>query len=173
MAMESWEIVILTGIVSMVSAIISSFVTTKLTQKNEIRKRILEERTKLYFEIFPKIDTLINHPENIAYEKYWVEFMHLKAKMKLLASKTTFREYEKLFNLLADSVNAIDIYDGMKRGEDCSNFDQESLSKINPLDFKLSLHEFEKKYLPNRDTTRLYIQELYEAMRMDLGSNLD
>ncbi len=170
--MDGWRIVVLSGIVSLVTAILSTVITTGLTRKSEIRMHILEERTKFYFEIFPIIDTLINYPENIYNEDYWDEFMSFKAKMKLLASKKTFKEYERLFIFMTDSVNALDIYDGIKCEENPSTFCQEALAKIDQSDFKLARDEFVNKYLPDRDITQRYVENLYKAMRIDLGSNL-
>ena len=170
--MERWEIVLLTGGVSLITAVLTSWVTTWLTRRNEVRKHIMEKRTEFYFEIFPVIDTLVNHVDNILHDEYWDEFMRLKAKMKLLASQETFKMYEKLFVLLAEAVSAFDIYTGIRRGEDTVNYDQESLAKIDRADFALSVPDFAMKHLPDKNLVRQYIQELYEAMRKDLGSNL-
>lgn len=170
--MNEWKIVLLTGAISLITSLLTSRITLAVTQKNEVKKHILEERTKFYFEYFPVVDLLLNHPEKVFDRSYTDKFFSYKARMKLLASKKTFSVYEQLFSIVAESTNAFDIYCGYQNGEDGSYFDQEDFAKLDKKDLQLSCEEFQQKHLPDRKEIDPYIQALYQEMRNDLGSNL-
>ena len=169
--METWEITILTGCVSIISGVVASFVTSKITHRNEVKNHILQERTKFYLDSFPLIDLLINKEKNICDYEYMTDFISLKANMKLLSSKQTFEAYGKVFDLVIGAYNAIDIYNGYKNNEDISKFSKEDYAKVKG-DMSLSESEYLEKYMPDRDKLIKLIDDLYEEMRNDLGSNM-
>lgn len=171
MEIDEWAIILLTGIVSLFTSIVTSRITLTVTHKNEIRKHILEERTKFYFEIFPVIDILINAPGKVFDYSYMEKFISYKARMKLLASKKVFMKYQKLFDYVIQLFNFYDIYEGYNSSEPCS-FDEDNFSKLDKEDLKLTEAAFQQKYLPDRSKIDVLTQELYEAMRSDLGSNM-
>lgn len=172
MELSQWQILIISGIISIITSILIECIASLLKSKNEIRKHILEERTKFYFEFFPAVDLLINHPEKVFDHAYMNEFLSYKARMKLLSSKKTFAAYQKLFELAIEPYNAFDIYDGYQKGEEMSNFDQKNFDKLDKKDFDLSEEKFLQKYLPDRKEIEKCILALYQGMRTDLGSNI-
>ena len=44
--MEEWQIVLLTGGISIVSSIITALITLTITHKNEVKKLVLEKRAE-------------------------------------------------------------------------------------------------------------------------------
>ncbi len=170
--MEEWAVILLTGLISLVTSVVTSRITLSVTQKNDVRKHILQERTDLYLELFPVIDELVNWPENVFDDEYMDEFISYKADMKLLASSETFKAYIALFDVVIEPYNFADIYTGYKNGEDTSDFNPEIFSKLKKEDLDLEPEEFADKFMPDRDKICRLIQNLYQKMREDLGSNI-
>ena len=50
--MEEWQIVLLTGGISIVSSITTALITLSRTHRNEVKKLVLEKRSALYFEFY-------------------------------------------------------------------------------------------------------------------------
>ena len=50
--MNEWQIVLLTGIVTIITSIITALITLSITHRNEVKKLVLEKRAELYFEFY-------------------------------------------------------------------------------------------------------------------------
>ncbi len=169
--MDQWEVVILSGLLSLIVSIATAWITATIARKNDVRKLILEERSKQYFEIYPLIDELISNIHKVYDEEYMQAFISQKAKMKLLASQKTFRAYSVIFQMVIDAYNAYDIYCGYHQNEKRSCFDDEDYRRVEA-NLALSEMDFKKYYLPDRNMITEKIQDLYMQMRNDLGSNV-
>lgn len=85
--MEMKEI-ILSGVISIITAAITGWISGKQAYRKEIKKSIYEERQKLYIEIFSLMEQLQYKPFLIYnYEKFILPFRQLKAKTNLYASR--------------------------------------------------------------------------------------
>lgn len=102
--MDDWQIVLLTGCVSVVVSIVTACITISLTHRNEVKKFILEERTELYFEVYSFIEKLLNDESKIYDDGYIESLLKFKPKMKLLASVETMEEFKSLFKNYYDTL---------------------------------------------------------------------
>lgn len=182
--MENWKTILLTGIISLITSIVTSRITLAVTRKNEIRKHILEERTEFYLKIFPVIDILINHPEKIYEQSYINNFLEYKAQVKLLASNRTFVAYKNLFDLVIKPYNIYDRYctdhdprsdpslSECKRDPNGKEFEISHIKESDIEVFEFGLEKVKEENLPSRDDIEKCILDLYQEMRTDLGSNI-
>ncbi len=170
--MNDWQIALMTAGIALVASVITSIVTLKLTQKNDIRSHVLEQRTDLYLKFFSVVDVLSSDPYKVFDKKYMDDFMSYKAEMKLFSSRKTFQKYVNLFELVMKPFNFYDIYIGFQKGEDPTTFYANTYSCMDKEDFQLSAYDFQDKYVPDRKQLSESMQCLYESMRCDLGSNI-
>ena len=170
--MTNWEIVLLTGLVTVVTSVITSLITLSFTRKNEIRKKVLKERTAMYLDFYSVTDGFINHPRLVFDEACMKEFLSYKPKMKLLSSNITYPIYTELFQTMIEPYNFYDVYIGKQNNENLSCFDTETVEKMNEEDFKLTSEEFINRYCPDSKKIDSLIEKLYQSMRKDLGSDI-
>ena len=80
--------VILSGIVSIIAAAITGWISGKQAYRKEIKKSIYEEKQKLYIEIFSLMEQLQYKPYLIYnYDQFIQPFRQIKAKTNLYASR--------------------------------------------------------------------------------------
>lgn len=58
--MNEWQIVLLTGVVTIVTSIVTALITMSITHRNEVRKLVLEKRAELYFEFYDEAEHLLH-----------------------------------------------------------------------------------------------------------------
>ena len=56
--MNELKIVLLTGLLTISSSIITALITLKVTHRNEVKKHIWEKRAELYFEFYDEAEKL-------------------------------------------------------------------------------------------------------------------
>lgn len=141
----------------------TSVITLKVTQNNNVKKHILEKRTEFYLEVFPLIDLIINEYNFVFDFDYMEKFIDSKSTMKLLASRRTHEEYSKLFNYLIDNYNQY-----------CEFYNQyeNSDKKISKKEFEDKINEYIEEHQLDRDCLDTLVSNLYQEMRNDLGSNM-
>ena len=112
--MEEWQIVLLTGGISIVSSIVSSIITALITHfcthRNEVKKLVLEERSALYFEFYDVAEKLLHNNNKIYDSEYIQTLLQFKPKMKLLSSKNTVETFKAFFELVTKKYEAYRAY---------------------------------------------------------------
>ena len=177
------EQVILSAILTLTASILTAFLTSKITRDNEMRKIIHQKRLELYLEVFEQVELLLKDWKKIFDKEYFEKIASYKSRMKLLASEKTTEEYKKYYEALRTSVNAYKKFkddNDPDRAEDMYEEDEDGTiyQVYYPTDedyseygYKIDCYEKEqKKRMP---LMREYIQKIVDAMRTDLGSNLD
>ncbi len=161
--MQEWTVIVITGFISLVVSIVTSVITLKVTRNNDVKKHILEKRTEFYLDVFPLIDLIINEYDFVFDFDYMKEFIDSKSTMKLLASKKTHKEYNKLFQYLIHSYNQY-----------CEFYNQyeDSDKRISKKEFEEKNNEYIKEHQLDRDYLDILVSNLYQEMRNDLGSNM-
>ena len=53
--MNEWQIVLLTGVMTIITSIITALITLSITHRNEVKKLVLEKRAELYFEFYDDV----------------------------------------------------------------------------------------------------------------------
>ena len=182
MTPEQIETVVLSTILTVAASLLTAFLTSKITRDNEMRKIIHEKRLELYLEVFEQVELPLKNWKNILDKEYFEKIASYKSRMKLLASEKTTQEYKNYYEALRTSVNA---YKKFKDDNDPQNNavyqtdeDGELVQVYSPTvddyeeyDNKIERYEKEQKkkvHLIHED-----IQKIVDAMRTDLGSNLD
>ena len=115
-------------------------------------------------------------------KEYFEKIASYKSKMKLLASEKTTQEYKNYYEALRTSVNA---YKKFKDDNDPQNNyvyqqdeDGEWVQVCSPTvedyeEYANKIDCYEKEQKKNIPLMKEYIQKIVDAMRTDLGSNLD
>ena len=160
--MQELELLLLTAVTSLIVLVVTSVITLKITQRNDVKKHILEKRTEFYLDVFPLIDLIINEYNSVFDFEYMENFIDTKSEMKLLASDKTFEQYEKLFRYMTDNYNKYCVYYNLKEAD----------TSINSKKFEELMHEYMDKNPLNRDYLQELVLNLYQEMRKDLGSNI-
>ena len=177
------EQVILSAILTLTASILTAFLTSKITRDNEMRKIIHQKRLELYLEVFEQVELLLKDWKKIFDKEYFEKIASYKSRMKLLASEKTTEEYKKYYEVLRTSVNE---YKKLKddndpdRAEDMYEEDEDgTIYQIYyPTDedyseYRYKIDCYEKEQKKRMPLMREYIQKIVDAMRTDLGSNLD
>ena len=173
------EQVILSAILSLAASSLVAFLTSKITRDNEMRKIIHEKRLELYLEVFEQVELLLKDWKKIFDREYFEKIASYKSRMKLLASEKTTQEYKNYYETLRTSVNAYKKFKDDNEPQDilCQE-DGEWIQVYWPTeeDYKEYDDKIEHYEREQKKTVLLmheYIQKIVDAMRTDLGSDLD
>ena len=177
------EQVILSAILTLTASILTAFLTSKITRDNEMRKIIHQKRLELYLEVFEQVELLLKDWKKIFDKEYFEKIALYKSRMKLLASEKTTEEYKKYYEVLRTSVNEYKKFkddNDPDRAEDMYEEDEDgTIYQIYyPTDedyseYRYKIDCYEKEQKKRMPLMREYIQKIVDAMRTDLGSNLD
>lgn len=182
--MEEWQIILLTGGISIVSSIITALITLSRTHRNEVKKLVLEKRSALYFEFYDVAEILLHNNNRVYDSEYIKVLLQFKPKMKLLSSQNTVEVFRSFFELVT------------KKYEEYRTFCAENDPRVNPKYFHTYIDEdgveqeewhgnalevsyfesdaekFKVDNVPSKEEISKHITALYEQMRKDLGSNI-
>lgn len=176
------EQVILSAILTLTASSLTAFLTSKITRDNEMRKIIHQKRLELYLEVFEQVELLLKDWKKIFDKEYFEKIASYKSRIKLLASEKTTEEYKKYYEALRTSVNA---YKKFKDDNDPQNNyvyqqdeDGEWVQVYSPTvedyeEYANKIECYEKEQKKKVPLIRDNIQKIVDAMRTDLGSNLD
>lgn len=176
------EQVILSAILTLTASILTAFLTSKITRDNEMRKIIHQKRLELYLEVFEQVELLLKDWKKIFDKEYFEKIASYKSRMKLLASEKTTQEYKNYYEALRTSVNA---YKKFKDDNDPQNscvYEQDENDELVQVyspttedyeEYENKIERYEKEQKKKVPLIREDIQKIVDAMRTDLGSNLD
>lgn len=177
------EQVILSAILTLTASILTAFLTSKITRDNEMRKIIHQKRLELYLEVLEQVELLLKDWKKIFDKEYFEKIASYKSRMKLLASEKTTEEYKKYYEVLRTAVNEYKKFkddNDPDRAEDMYEEDEDgTIYQIYyPTDedyseYRYKIDCYEKEQKKRMPLMREYIQKIVDAMRTDLGSNLD
>ena len=182
--MKEWEVALLTAGLSLVVAVISTFITTKLAYRNEKRRLVHEKRSELYFDFYEHIERILSDREVAFSQEYLDKLVEYKARIKLLSSSNTFEAFKNYYGFIKQKRKAYEKYcrqndpennpDNLEIDVDENGEEQEiwhiSLEELNH--FGTLCKTYESEHRPSADEVNQYLVPLYEAMRKDLGSDL-
>lgn len=177
------EQVILSAILTLTASILTAFLTSKITRDNEMRKIIHQKRLELYLEVLEQVELLLKDWKKIFDKEYFEKIASYKSRMKLLASEKTTEEYKKYYEVLRTAVNeykkfkddndpdwAEDMYE---EDEDGTIYQIYYPTDEDYSEYRYKIDCYEKEQKKRMPLMREYIQKIVDAMRTDLGSNLD
>ena len=177
------EQVILSAILTLTASSLTAFLTSKITRDNEMRKIIHQKRLELYLEVFEQVELLLKDWKKIFDKEYFEKLESYKSRITLLASEKTTEEYKKYYEVLRTSVNEYKKFkddNDPDRAEDMYEEDEDgTIYQIYyPTDedyseYRYKIDCYEKEQKKRMPLMREYIQKIVDAMRTDLGSNLD
>lgn len=160
----------------------TAFLTSKITRDNEMRKIIHEKRLELYLEVFEQVELPLKDWKNMLDKEYFEKIASYKSRMKLLASEKTTQEYKNYYEALRTSVNA---YKKFRDDNDPQNsyvYEQDENGELVQVyspttedyeEYENKIERYEKEQKKKVPLIREDIQKIVDAMRADLGSNLD
>ena len=178
------EDLLLAGIVSVVSSIITAMVSLKITHKNDVKRVILENRTNLYFEVYGVLEPLLHNPKRVFDQDYVNKIVEYKPKMKLLSSKKTFESYRCIYEVITHKlIEFRDYYrenDPYTKSEyieivcDSEGIEEEiyHVPSFEESYFKKDIELFKKENAPLTETISECLSNLCINMRKDLGSDI-
>lgn len=177
------EQVILSAILTLTASVLTAFLTSKITRDNEMRKIIHQKRLELYLEVFEQVELLLKDWKKIFDKEYFEKIASYKSRIKLLAFEKTTEEYKKYYEALRTSVNEYKKFkddNDPDRSEDMYEEDEDGTiyQVYYPTDedyseYRYKIDCYEKEQKKRMPLMREYIQKIVDAMRTDLGSNLD
>lgn len=182
--MEDWKIVLLTGIISIASSIITAIITLRITHKNDVKRLVLENRTVLYFELYSAIEPLLHDNSKVFDSNYIDILVKYKPKMKLLSSSKTFEAFKVFYNIVTEKFNEFRKYchenDPRTKPEFCQTVcDEEGkeyeichASDLEIYYFECDVEKFKNNNTLSTEIISNKLTELYKNMRNDLGSNI-
>ena len=148
-----------------------------------MRKIIHQKRLELYLEVFEQVELLLKDWKKIFDKEYFEKIASYKSRIKLLASEKTTEEYKKYYEALRTSVNEYKKFkddNDPDRAEDMYEEDEDGTiyQVYYPTDedyseYRYKIDCYEKEQKKRMPLMREYIQKIVDAMRTDLGSNLD
>ena len=178
--MNEWQIILLTGVVSFITAL----VTLAVTHRNEVKKLVMENRAKLYFDFCDKVEKILNN-RFIIYDKEYIDILlTYKSKLKLLSSENTLTAFKDLYEFVMGHYSAYIHYYNSTNPYNNPKYchiecDAEGVEheEYNVPDFEISFFEndvekFKKEHLPSYEDVSKYIMKLYDEMRKDLGNTI-
>ena len=152
------EQVILSAILTLTASILTAFLTSKITRDNEMRKIIHQKRLELYLEVFEQVELLLKDWKKIFDKEYFEKIASYKS-----------RNAYKKFKDDNDPQNNY-VYQQDEDGEWVQVYSP-TVEDYEEYANKIECYEKEqKKKVP---LIRENIQKIVDAMRTDLGSNLD
>lgn len=182
--MNEWQIVLLTGVVTIVTSIVTALITLSITHRNEVRKLVLEKRAELYFEFYDEAEHLLHDRFKIYDSNYIGVLLKFKPKMKLLSSTKTVEAFKAFYELIAKHFDEYRSFcnqndprnnpDFLEIGIDEDGVEYE-ICHATDMDisyFESDVEKFKRENIPSIDTIRQHITALYTEMRKDLGSNI-
>lgn len=182
--MNEWQIVLLTGVVTIVTSIVTALITLSITHRNEVRKLVLEKRAELYFEFYDEAEHLLHDRFKIYDSNYIGVLLKFKPKMKLLSSAKTVEAFKAFYEVIAKHFDEYRSYcnqndprnnpDFLEIGIDEDGVEYE-ICHATDMDisyFESDVEKFKRENIPSIDTIRQHITALYTEMRKDLGSNI-
>ena len=182
--MNEWQIVLLTGVVTIVTSIVTALITLSITHRNEVRKLVLEKRAELYFEFYDEAEHLLHDRFKIYDSNYIGVLLKFKPKMKLLSSAKTVEAFKAFYELIAKHFDEYRSFcnqndprnnpDFLEIGIDEDGVEYE-ICHATDMDisyFESDVEKFKRENIPSIDTIRQRITALYTEMRKDLGSNI-
>lgn len=182
MTPEQIGTVILSTILTVAASLLTAFLTSKITRDNEMRKIIHEKRLELYLEVFEQVELPLKDWKNMFDKEYFEKIASYKSRMKLLASEKTTQEYKNYYEALRISVNA---YKKFRDDNDPQNsyvYEQDENGELVQVyspttedyeEYENKIERYEKEQKKKVPLIREDIQKIVDAMRADLGSNLD
>lgn len=166
--MEAWKTILLTSILSIITAIITTRVTAWCSHKNEVKKWLLEKRADIYFSFYNQVELALKEREKVFRKEYLYSLIDLKPQMKLISSEKTFNAFRSYYEFIENIVNEYESF--------CNKNDPEkNKDLVTPWDidmYEWQVGNYEQEHLPNNQIMNIYIEPLYKAMRDDLGSNI-
>ena len=182
--MNEWQIVLLTGVVTIVTSIVTALITLSITHRNEVRKLVLEKRAELYFEFYDEAEHLLHDRFKLYDSNYIGVLLKFKPKMKLLSSTKTVEAFKAFYELIAKHFDEYRSFcnqndprnnpDFLEIGIDEDGVEYE-ICHATDMDisyFESDVEKFKRENIPSIDTIRQHITALYTEMRKDLGSNI-
>lgn len=182
--MSEWQIVLLTGVVTVVTSIVTALITLSITHRNEVKKLVLEKREELYFEFYEEVEQLLQDNQKVYDASYIDILLKFKPKMKLLSSVKTVAAFKSLFEFVTryrqEYVYFCDKNDPREDPQHIvTEFNEDGVEYefCAATDMEIAIfEEYAEKYMkenaPSVDTINHYITALYTEMRNDLGSNM-
>lgn len=181
--MNEWQIVLLTGVVTIITSIITALITLSITHKNEVKKLVLEKRAELYFEFYDEAEHLLHDRLKIYDSSYIGVLLKFKPKMKLLSSAKTVEAFKAFYELITKRYENYRNFcsqndprnnpDFLETGIDADGVEYE-ICHATDMDisyFESDAEKFKKENLPSIETISQHITALYTEMRKDLGSD--
>lgn len=98
--MSDSKIVVLTTFISLIVALITSWFTSKIAFKSDIKKYIYARKEVLYFELCDEFDKLIMNTKLIYDVEYKEKLLMYKPRIKLVASKSIILKYKCIVDVI-------------------------------------------------------------------------
>lgn len=164
---------LITTVLALFSAIVSSCITAHLTHKNQIQNMIYDKRYNLYCEFCEKMEKILSDKQIVFRQSYIEMFCEYKPKLKLLTSEETYSNFRELFNFISQKYRIYCRFRLQASPDDIIDDDGNTYpNEIEVEKFNEQDRIYKNENAPTIYELNPYIEPLYKSMRKDLGSKL-
>ncbi|MCT4632905.1 MAG: hypothetical protein N4A76_09225 [Firmicutes bacterium] len=169
-------------IITILLAIITAWITGKITFKSDIKKYLHSKRQEIYISLFELLDQLINDQSLVYNDSFKSSLMKFKPRLKLVASKSVIKHYEILYKLymsyqselkkfVDDNSPYNKDYAIIKAPDENGNIiEYDNLTKDDVKQFNYDLEEFKNINIARAQEFIEFINNLANQMRKDIGN---
>lgn len=181
--MDDWKMLLLTTFISLIVALLTSWFTSKLAFKSDIKKYLHSKRETLYFDLCNHLDKLLMDQSLVYDNEYKTTLYLFKPKVKLIGSKKVIDGYKKFINMyykydcaLAEFISINDPFNNDDAYEYRTNDlgEEMEMCHVNEHDierYEANLNSFKNDNVPRIDEVSTLINDIANAMRKDLGNS--
>lgn len=168
---EEIKAIIIGGFVSLVASIIAAIVTSKITLRQDTKKRIHEKQEEVYIECFELLQSVKDDPYLVFNnELFYSPLCSLRTKLNLFASKKVISILEPFYVEVKSTVTEFwNLFEGEEYEKlKISRKEYEGLTEI---DFQNEEESYIENHLLDTDSVETTMANIVDAMRKDIGTN--
>ena len=167
---ESLQTILISGGVSIIVAIITAIITSKLSIRQEEKKSIYAKRESAYIALFDLLNSLQDNQYIIFNQTDFVKPLSvLRTKLNLFASQDALDIFEPFYQKIKKT--AIEYWNKFE-GEEYENYKSNRIQYDNATELDLLQEEelYQKDHLLNSTEVNQTIEDLVIIMRKDMGT---
>lgn len=166
---EEASIAIISGLLSILVAVFTALITSKLTIRQEEKRIVYEKREKVYTDLFNILFLLKDDPYLIYNNPDFIKpLSDLRTHLNLFASQAVLNILEPFYDEAKETAFS---YWGKFNGEEYEKLKQMKLEYggFTELDIENEEEEYRESHLIDNQFIEITISQLVEEMRKDMG----
>ena len=161
---------IIIALLGVILSIILAIVTSKLTLRQEVKKRIYERREQVYIKCFDLLQEVKDNPYLVFNNKeFFIQIKGLRTELKLFASNDVIEIIEPFYEKAKKTIEEYWVLFDGEEYETQKNARMEH-DNLTELDFKQEEENYMRSHFIDKVFVETTITSLVLAMRKDMGT---